>query len=64
MPRRPATAPWSPRTLPLKDLAYWIPLLVSMADDELAVLPGVSLSRAHQIVPGRWWPRRAWTSST
>ena len=36
----------------MKDLAYWIPLLVSMTGDELAVLPGVSLSRAHQIVPG------------
>jgi exopolyphosphatase / guanosine-5'-triphosphate,3'-diphosphate pyrophosphatase len=41
-----------PRTLPMKDLAYWIPLLVSMTGDELSVLPGVSLSRAHQIVPG------------
>jgi len=40
------------RTLKMKDLYYWIPLLVSMAGDELAVLPGVSVSRAHQIVPG------------
>jgi exopolyphosphatase/guanosine-5'-triphosphate,3'-diphosphate pyrophosphatase len=41
-----------PRTLPLDDLTEWIPRLVSMTDDKLAVLPGVSLSRAHQIVPG------------
>jgi len=41
-----------PRTLPLADLAEWIPKLVSMSDDKLAVLPGVSLSRAHQVVPG------------
>jgi exopolyphosphatase/guanosine-5'-triphosphate,3'-diphosphate pyrophosphatase len=41
-----------PRTLPMKELAYWIPLLVSMDRDELSVLPGVSLSRTHQIVPG------------
>ena len=30
----------------------WIPKLVEMAPDELAELPGVSPSRAHQIVPG------------
>ena len=41
-----------PRSLPKKDLAYWIPLLVSMDREELAVLPGVSPSRTHQIVPG------------
>jgi exopolyphosphatase/guanosine-5'-triphosphate,3'-diphosphate pyrophosphatase len=41
-----------PRTLPMKDLSYWIPLLVSMAPEELSVLPGVSPSRSHQIVPG------------
>jgi exopolyphosphatase / guanosine-5'-triphosphate,3'-diphosphate pyrophosphatase len=41
-----------PRSLPLKDLSYWIPLLVSMDRDELSVLPGVSTSRSHQIVPG------------
>ncbi len=40
------------RILTMKDLSYWIPLLVSMAGEELAVLPGVSVSRAHQIVPG------------
>src|SRR3954447_12011848 len=41
-----------PRTLPMADLTEWIPKLVSMPDDKLAVLPGVSLSRVHQIVPG------------
>jgi exopolyphosphatase/guanosine-5'-triphosphate,3'-diphosphate pyrophosphatase len=41
-----------PRALPLKDLSYWIPLLVSLGPEELSVLPGVSVSRSHQIVPG------------
>ena len=41
-----------PRTLPLDELREWIPKLVAMAPDELAELPGVSPSRAHQIVPG------------
>jgi exopolyphosphatase / guanosine-5'-triphosphate,3'-diphosphate pyrophosphatase len=41
-----------PRTLPLGQLREWIPKLVAMAPDELAALPGVSPSRAHQIVPG------------
>jgi exopolyphosphatase/guanosine-5'-triphosphate,3'-diphosphate pyrophosphatase len=41
-----------PRTLPLAELREWIPKLVAMAPDELAALPGVSPSRAHQIVPG------------
>jgi exopolyphosphatase/guanosine-5'-triphosphate,3'-diphosphate pyrophosphatase len=40
------------RTLPLDVLRDWIPKLVAMAPDELAELPGVSQSRAHQIVPG------------
>jgi exopolyphosphatase/guanosine-5'-triphosphate,3'-diphosphate pyrophosphatase len=40
------------RTLRHADLSAWIPKLVSMTDDKLAVLPGVSPSRAHQIVPG------------
>ena len=40
------------RTLPLEALRRWIPKLVAMAPDELAGLPGVSQSRAHQIVPG------------
>jgi exopolyphosphatase/guanosine-5'-triphosphate,3'-diphosphate pyrophosphatase len=41
-----------PRTLPLGELSEWIPKLVKMSADELAVLPGVSPSRTHQIVPG------------
>ncbi len=41
-----------PRTLPLVELREWIPKLVAMAPDELAGLPGVSPSRAHQILPG------------
>src|SRR3954447_5667971 len=41
-----------PRALPLAELRRWIPKLVAMAPDELAGLPGVSPSRAHQIVPG------------
>ncbi len=41
-----------PRVLPADELSKWIPKLVSMDDDELAVLPGVSPSRTHQIVPG------------
>jgi exopolyphosphatase/guanosine-5'-triphosphate,3'-diphosphate pyrophosphatase len=41
-----------PRTLPLDELRDWIPKLVAMTTDELAHLPGVSASRAHQIVPG------------
>ena len=36
----------------MKELTYWIPLLISMDREELSVLPGVSLSRTHQIVPG------------
>jgi exopolyphosphatase/guanosine-5'-triphosphate,3'-diphosphate pyrophosphatase len=41
-----------PRTLPLESLTEWIPKLVSMPQEELAELPGVSPSRTHQIVPG------------
>ncbi len=41
-----------PRSLPLAELREWIPKLVAMAPEELAELPGVSPSRAHQIVPG------------
>lgn len=40
------------RVLPLAELRDWIPKLVGMAPEELAALPGVSPSRAHQIVPG------------
>ncbi|WP_435770390.1 Ppx/GppA phosphatase family protein [Nocardioides sp. SYSU DS0651] len=44
--------PLTPRVLPLDELRRWIPKLVQMAPEELAALPGVSASRAHQIVPG------------
>lgn len=44
--------PLVPRVLPRAGLAAWIPKLVAMSRDELAVLPGVSPSRTHQIVPG------------
>ncbi|MEO5853285.1 MAG: Ppx/GppA phosphatase family protein [Nocardioides sp.] len=40
------------RTLTLDALSGWIPRLIAMSDDKLAVLPGVSLSRTHQILPG------------
>ena len=40
------------RLLPLAELRSWIPKLVTMSLDELSSLPGVSASRAHQIVPG------------
>ena len=41
-----------PRVLERNSLEEWIPKLISMSRDELASLPGVSPSRAHQIVPG------------
>jgi exopolyphosphatase / guanosine-5'-triphosphate,3'-diphosphate pyrophosphatase len=41
-----------PRALAKDKLAEWIPQLVKMGPEALAVLPGVSLSRTHQIVPG------------
>ncbi|HWJ81969.1 MAG TPA: Ppx/GppA phosphatase family protein [Nocardioides sp.] len=44
--------PLAPRSLPLAELRDWIPKLVGMPLTELAELPGVSASRAHQIVPG------------
>jgi exopolyphosphatase/guanosine-5'-triphosphate,3'-diphosphate pyrophosphatase len=47
-----AEGPLVARTLPAEDLSNWIPKLISMTDDKLAVIPGVSPSRAHQIVPG------------
>ena len=47
-----ADGPLVPRTLPLAALREWIPKLTAMAPGELAELPGVSTSRAHQIVPG------------
>ena len=38
--------------MPLKDLSYWIPLLVSMDRRRALRAARVSRSRAHQIVPG------------
>jgi exopolyphosphatase / guanosine-5'-triphosphate,3'-diphosphate pyrophosphatase len=40
------------RSIPATQLAEWIPKLVVMTPDELAGLPGVSVSRSHQVVPG------------
>lgn len=40
------------RTLPLDELRAWIPKLIAMSTEEIAELPGVSASRAHQVVPG------------
>jgi exopolyphosphatase / guanosine-5'-triphosphate,3'-diphosphate pyrophosphatase len=40
------------RVLAISDLHQWIPRLVGMHPADLAALPGVSQSRAHQIVPG------------
>jgi exopolyphosphatase/guanosine-5'-triphosphate,3'-diphosphate pyrophosphatase len=47
-----AAGPLVRRTLPLAELQEWIPKLVEMSREELCALPGVSASRAHQIVPG------------
>lgn len=41
-----------PRTLRRDDLAAWIPTLIATPPEKMADLPGVSPSRAHQIVPG------------
>jgi exopolyphosphatase/guanosine-5'-triphosphate,3'-diphosphate pyrophosphatase len=40
------------RTLAAKDLEEWVPKLLEMSKDEIGDLPGVSSSRAHQIVAG------------
>jgi exopolyphosphatase/guanosine-5'-triphosphate,3'-diphosphate pyrophosphatase len=40
------------RALPAAELSEWIPKLVGMSNEELALLPGVSTSRSHQIVAG------------
>lgn len=40
------------RVLPRAELRTWVSKLVTMTPDEVAGLPGVSRSRAHQIVPG------------
>ncbi len=41
-----------PRALPLEEISAWIPKLIEMDDEKFAALPGVSASRAHQVVPG------------
>ncbi|HZP15133.1 MAG TPA: Ppx/GppA family phosphatase, partial [Nocardioides sp.] len=43
---------WVRRSIPLAELRTWIPKLVEMSLEEIADLPGVSLDRAHQILPG------------
>ena len=47
-----ADGPLVPRSIPASALAEWIPKLVAMRPPELASLPGVSVSRSHQVVPG------------
>jgi exopolyphosphatase/guanosine-5'-triphosphate,3'-diphosphate pyrophosphatase len=47
-----AEGPLVPRSLPLNALVEWIPKLAAMPHEELAGLPGVSASRAHQVLPG------------
>jgi exopolyphosphatase/guanosine-5'-triphosphate,3'-diphosphate pyrophosphatase len=44
--------PLVPRVLSLDQLSAWIPKLISLTDDKFSSLPGVSASRAHQVVPG------------
>jgi exopolyphosphatase/guanosine-5'-triphosphate,3'-diphosphate pyrophosphatase len=44
--------PLVPRTLEAASLSAWIPKLMRMSQEELGLLPGVSPSRSHQIVPG------------
>lgn len=44
--------PLVPRALAAAELSEWIPKLIHMDHSELALLPGVSESRTHQIVPG------------
>ncbi|QGA06383.1 Ppx/GppA family phosphatase [Nocardioides sp. dk884] len=47
-----AEGPLVPRSLPLDALRPWIPKLAAMSLEELAELPGVSSSRAHQVLAG------------
>ncbi len=47
-----AEGPLVGRVLGVAELREWIPKLVAMPVEELSSLPGVSPSRAHQIVPG------------
>ena len=47
-----AAGPLVPRALDGDVLRQRLPELLTMSVDELAALPGVSASRAHQVVPG------------
>ena len=44
--------PLVPRSLELAELSKRIPELIATSHDKLVSLPGVSVDRAHQIVPG------------
>ena len=44
--------PYVRRALPAADLATWVPKLAAMTPGEVAGLPGVSASRAHQMLAG------------
>lgn len=44
--------PYVRRLLPAGELDEWIPKLAAMSNEEIAELPGVSLSRAHQLLAG------------
>lgn len=44
--------PFVPRRIPRSDLKTWLPKLAAMTTSERAGLPGVSASRAHQLVAG------------
>ncbi|WP_121253200.1 Ppx/GppA phosphatase family protein [Nocardioides ferulae] len=44
--------PLVPRTLPFAELCEWVPKLAGMRLEDVAALPGVSASRAHQVLPG------------
>ena len=59
-----ADGPLVPRSLPLDTLTQWIPKLVAMSPGGWRTCPASSPSRSHQVVPGRWWPRPSWTSSS
>ncbi|HSS68953.1 MAG TPA: Ppx/GppA phosphatase family protein [Nocardioidaceae bacterium] len=44
--------PFVRRQLKLADLKHWLPKVAAMSSDERASLPGISASRAHQLVAG------------
>lgn len=47
-----SSGPLVPRALEMSALASWVPKLAEMSPAELSLLPGVSPSRTHQILPG------------